>query len=132
VALGAAGVPDLRRGVAERLPAGGTIEVGQKRLPVVGKRMDLEVAAASAILRGEPTLDMIQAQQQVWQQRLLQTNEWLRLLTHRTSLLQAALNRLADLQKTWHQTLAVSKAASAPWPLLALVADALAVLDTSR
>jgi len=131
VATRAAQVPNLLRSVTEPLPAGATIEVIRKRLPEVRKQMDLEVAAASAILRGEPTLDMIQAQQQVWQQRLLQTNEWLRLLTHRASLLQAALNRLVDAKTTWHQTREASKAAGAPGPVLAEIEAVLVAIDAA-
>src|SRR5439155_18506768 len=131
VATRAAQVPNLLRSVTEPLPAGATIEVIRKRLPEVRKQMDLEVAAGSAILRGEPTLDMIQAQQQVWQQRLLQTNEWLRLLTHRASLLQAALNRLVDAKTTWHQTREASKAAGAPGPVLAEIEAVLVAIDAA-
>ena len=123
VATRAAQVPNLLRSVTEPLAAGAELGAEmvliRKRVPELRQQIDLEVAAASTILQAEPTLDMIQAQQQVWQHRLLQTNEWLSLLTHRASLLQAALNRLADLQQTWHQTLEVSKAASAPGPVLA-------------
>src|SRR5439155_253197 len=123
VATRAAQVPNLLRSVTEPLAAGAELGAEmvliRKRVPELRQQIDLEVAAASTILQAEPTLDMIQTQQQVWQHRLLQTNEWLRLLTHRASLLQAALNRLAGLQQTWHQTLEVSKAASAPGPVLA-------------
>ena len=136
VATRAAQVPNLLRSITEPLAAGAELGAEmvliRKRVPELRQQIDLEVAAASTILQAEPTLDMIQAQQQVWQQKLLQTNEWLRLLTHRTSLLQAALNRLADLQKTWQQTLEVSKAASAPGPVLAQIDAVLADVDAAR
>ncbi|PYN61035.1 MAG: hypothetical protein DMD90_24630 [Candidatus Rokuibacteriota bacterium] len=108
------------------------MELIRKRVPELREQIDLEVAAASTILHADPTLDMIQAQQQVWQHRLLQTNEWLSLLTHRASLLQAALTRLADLQQTWHETLEVSKAANAPGPVLAQIDAVLADIDAAR
>ena len=136
VATRAAQVPNLLRSVTEPLAAGAELGAEmvliRKRVPELRQQIDLEVAAASTILQAEPTLDMIQAQQQVWQHRLLQTNEWLSLLTHRASLLQAALNRLAGLQQTWHQTLEVSKAASAPGPVLAQIDAVLADIDAAR
>ena len=132
VATRAAQVPNLLRSVTEPLAPGAEVELIRKRVPELREQIDLEVAAASTILHADPTLDMIQAQQQVWQHRLLQTNEWLSLLTHRASLLQAALNRLADLQQTWHQTLEVSKAASAPGPVLAQIDAVLADIDAAR
>ena len=131
VATRAAQVPNLLRTVTEPLAAGAEIELIRKRLPELHKQIDLELAAASTILSAEPTLDMIQAQQQLWQQRLLQTNEWLSLLTQRASLLQAALSRLADVKKTWHQTWEASKAASAPGPVLAQIEAALAAIDAA-
>jgi hypothetical protein len=133
VATRAAQVPNLLRSVTEPLaPSAEMVLLIRKRVPELREQIDLEVVAASTILQAEPTLDMIQAQQQVWQQRLLQTNELLRLLTQRANLLQAALNHLADLQKTWQQTLEVSKAASAPGPVLAQIDAVLADVDAAR
>jgi len=132
VATRAAQVPNLLRSVTEPLAPGAEVELIRKRVPELREQIDLEVAAASTILHADPTLDMIQAQQQVWQHRLLQTNEWLSLLTHRASLLQAALTRLADLQQTWHETLEVSKAANAPGPVLAQIDAVLADIDAAR
>jgi len=133
VATRAAQVPNLLRSVTEPLASGAEmVLLIRKRVPALRQQIDLEAVAASTILQAEPTLDMIQAQQQVWQHRLLQTNELLRLLTHRASLLQAALTRLADLQKTWDQTLEISKAANAPGPVLAQIDAVLADIDAAR
>jgi len=132
VATRAAQVPNLLRSVTEPVTAGAETELIRKRLPELRKQLDLEVAAASTMLQAEPTLDMIQMQQQLWQQRLLQTNEWLSLLTHRAGLLQAALNRLADLQKTWDETREASKAASAPNPVIAQIDAVLADIEAAK
>jgi len=75
VATRAAQVPNLLRSITEPLAAGAELGAEmvliRKRVPELRQQIDLEVAAASTILQAEPTLDMIQAQQQVWQQRLL-------------------------------------------------------------
>src|SRR5215471_17068101 len=47
-------------------PAIGTINKG---LPEVSGTIDLELAATSTMLRGQPTLEALQTQEQFWQRR---------------------------------------------------------------
>jgi potassium-dependent mechanosensitive channel len=115
------------------------IETIEKRLPEVRGRNDQELAVAASILRGQPTMDMLQAQQLLWQRRRLQTGQWLNLLTKRATRLQDGLNRLADLQKTWRETRDAAQASRAPDMLLeqinasaAEVAATQAALETQR
>src|SRR5882672_2373912 len=44
-----------------------------KVLPEVSGTIDLELAATSALLQGQPTLEALQTQEQLWQRRHLQT-----------------------------------------------------------
>ena len=79
IASRAAEVPTLLRSLT---PAPSTqIAMIEKRLPEARAKIGLEAAAAASILRGQPTLDMLQAQQQIWQARRLQTGQWLSVLT---------------------------------------------------
>ena len=64
---------------------------------------------------------MIQTQQQLWHQRELRANQWLTLLTHRATLLQNALTRLAELETTWSETRKAALAAKAPEPIIAQI-----------
>ncbi len=52
-------------------------------------KMDLELGAAASVLRAQRTLDMLQAQQLIWQRRRLQTSQWLSLLTQRATVSRA-------------------------------------------
>jgi small-conductance mechanosensitive channel len=132
VATQAAQVPNILRALTEPLAPSAEIELIRKRLPGLREQLELELAAAATILRGRPTLDMIQAQQQLWQRRQLEMTEWLTRLTHRATLLQAALNRLADMAQTWRQTRDASTAAKAPGPILAQIDGALAAIQAAE
>ncbi len=132
VATRASEVPGFLRTLTEPLASNVEIEMIRKRLPALREQVDLQLAAAATILRGQPTLDMIQAQQQLWQGTQLQTTSWLNLLTHRATLLQAALNRLAEAKKTWRQTREASVAAKAPGPILAQVDAVLAAIEAAE
>jgi len=132
VATRASEVPGFLRTLTAPLASNVEIEMIRKRLPVLREQVDLQLAAAATILRGQPTLDMIQAQQQLWQGTQLQTTAWLTLLTHRATLLQAALNSLAEARKTWRQTRDASVAAKAPGPILAQIDAVLAAIDAAE
>jgi len=132
VATRASEVPGFLRTLTAPLASNVEIEMIRKRLPVLREQIDLQLAAAATILRGQPTLDMIQAQQQLWQGTQLQTTAWLTLLTHRATLLQAALNSLAEARKTWRQTRDASVAAKAPGPILAQIDAVLAAIDAAE
>lgn len=125
-------MPNLLRTLTEPLAPSAEIETIRRALPKVREQIDLELAAAATILRGQPPLDMIQAQQQLWQQRQLQTTAWLSQLTRRATLLQTALHRLADINLTWRQTQDASKAAKAPGAILAQIDAALAAIAAAE
>ena len=108
------------------------IKAIETRLSEARDKMDLELGAAASVLRAQPTLDMLQAQQLIWQRRRLQTSQWLSLLTQRATVLQQALNRLAGLQKTWRATREAAQASGAPETLLAQVNESLAAVATTQ
>ena len=108
------------------------IETIEKRLPEARNKIDLELAASARILRGEPTMDMLQAHQLIWQQWRLQTGQWLSLLTQRATLLQNALGRLAETEKTWRETRDAAQASRAPDMLLEQIDTSLAAMASTR
>src|SRR5262249_23793307 len=59
--------------------------------------IDLELTATSTMLQGQPTLEVLQTQQQLWQRRHLQTTGWLHVLTERATHLQEVRQRLTAL-----------------------------------
>lgn len=89
-----------------------------RQLPEMSENIDKGLAGASQILRNQPSLAMISAQEQAWRARQLQTTTWLTLLTQRATQLQATLDQLASLQATWRNTGDAAQAANAPEAIL--------------
>jgi len=132
VATRAAQVPDLLRGLTAPLAEGAETDAIKRRLEQARAQIDLELATAATLLRGHPTLDVIQLQQQLWQQRQLQTSEWLSALTRRATLLQDTLRRLSEIKTTWRQTREASLASDAPAAILAQIDGALTAIDAAE
>jgi len=132
VATRAAEATNLLRELTTRLALSPASEAIRKEIPELRERIDLDLAAIASILRGAPSLDVLQAQQQLWQRRQLQASEWLSALTHRATLLQGALNQLADLRKTWRLTGETAKASKAPGPILTQIEAVLAAIEAAE
>jgi potassium efflux system protein len=114
VAAQAMEVSNLLRTVYTQFALTPEIEKIQKSLPQVSRQIDLAFIDTSAILREQPPLETLEAQQALWQRTHLQVSTWLTLLTQRTVALQEMLNRIASLQATWTRTLEAAQASQAP------------------
>ena len=132
VATRAAELATLLRGLQTRLAPSPELEIIRKSLPALRQLIDLELAAAKTILQAQPSLDMLQAQQQLWQQRQLQTTTWLTALTLRATHLEQALAHLANLRKTWLETRTAAQASKAPEPILAQIETALTIIELTE
>ncbi len=132
VATRAAEVPNLLRRLTDSLGLGLEIDAIRASLPGVRERNDREVAEAARILGDQPPLDVLQAQQQRWQQRHLATTAWLNVLTHRATVLQEGLNQLAELKSRWQQTQDAALKAKAPGPILLQINGVLRAIDVAR
>ena len=131
VATRAAEVPNLLRVLTEPLGPSAQIEAIGQRLPEVRQQTDRDLASAVSILQGQPTFDTLQAQQQLWQRRQLQTTAWLNVLTQRATLLQEALNHVAAMERTWRRTSDDAHAAKAPEPILQQIEAARAQIQAA-
>ena len=132
IATRAAQVPNVIRTLLTQIAPNAEIDTIRERLPELRQQMDLELMGAETILRSVPTLDMIQTQQQLWHQRELRANQWLALLTHRATLLQTALTRLAELETTWSETRKAALAAKAPEPIIAQIDSVLEAIQAAE
>ncbi|HXJ79998.1 MAG TPA: mechanosensitive ion channel domain-containing protein [Candidatus Methylomirabilis sp.] len=130
IATRAAGVSNLLRSLTP--PPSPQIETIAKTLPEVQSKIALDLAASESILRGQPTMDMLQAQQLIWQRWHLVTSQWLGVLTQRATLLQSALYRLAETRKTWLETRDAAQASGAPDLLLEQVNTSLAAVASTE
>ena len=69
VATRAAQVPEQLRALTQHLASTAEIDTIRRRLHNAHEEMETELAAADIILNAQPTLDVIQSQQQRWQRR---------------------------------------------------------------
>src|SRR5882724_706293 len=132
VATRAAQMPDLLRTLTAPLAENAESETIRRRLHEARAQVELELAAAETILRGHPTLDVIQLQQQLWQQRHLQTSEWLTALTRRATLLQDTVHRLLEIKKMWRETREASVTSGAPAAILAQIDGVLTDIEAAE
>src|SRR5262245_33024834 len=77
VATQATEVATLLRTLSAQDVPSPAIDTIYRVLPEVSGTIDLELAAISTLLQGQPTLEVLQTQQQLWQRRQLQTTGWL-------------------------------------------------------
>jgi small-conductance mechanosensitive channel len=132
VATRAAEVPALLRALTGPLAPSVEIEAIRGHLAALRAQIDLDLPEVVRILRDQPTLDVLQAQQQMWQRRELLSTAWLNALTQRATLLQDALNRLAEIRETWRRTRDEAKTSRAPGPILVQIDGVLAAIDAAE
>src|SRR5215510_455854 len=90
VATQATEVSKLLRTLSAKVVPSPAIDTIHRVLPEASGTIDLELVATSTMLQGQPTLDILQTQQQLWQRRQLQMTGWLHVLTERATRLQEA------------------------------------------
>jgi potassium-dependent mechanosensitive channel len=132
VAKRATEVSNLLRSLNTLLAPSPHIETIQKQLPDVSRDIALGFSDTKKVLQALPTLAILQSAQQLWEKRQTEMTRWLNLLSQRTTDLQAALNKLADLQKTWSQTRDAAKASGAPEPILQQIDAIITAIEAVR
>ena len=132
VATQATQVGNLIRGFAANLAPSSEIETIRKFLPQVSVDIALELKNTTDILKEQPSLETLQAQQQIWQQRQSQFTAWLNVLTDRATKLQVALTQLKKLQETWARTRDAQESAQAPPPILQQIDATLAAIEAAQ
>ncbi len=132
VATRAAEVPDLLRALTGPLAPSAEIEAIRKHAADLREQIDLDLPVTVRILRDQPTLDVLQAQQQMWQRRHLLSTSWLNVLTQRATVLQDALNRLAEIRETWRRTRVEAQASKAPGPIVLQIDGVLTAVDAAE
>jgi len=108
------------------------IEKIQNLLAKLREQIDEELADTANILRQEPTLATLQAQQLFWNRRHQRVIAWLTLLTQRAIDLRGALDRLAHMKETWALTRDAAVASQSPAQILQQIETVLAAIETER
>ena len=132
VATQATQLGNLIRGFATNLARSTEIETIRKFLPQVSANIALEIKSTTNILKGQPALETLQAQQEIWQERNAQLAAWLKVLTDHATKLQVALTQLKKLQETWTRTRAGGESAKAPPPILLQIDTAIAAIEAAQ
>ena len=132
IAARAAEIPDLLRTLTTTLAPGPAMATIQQSLPEFSGQTEREFAATLSALQEQPTLETLEAQQQLWQRRQFQATDWLHLLTQRAGDLETGLNRLTDLQGTWSRTLDAAQATLAPAPIIQQIETAQAAIKAAQ
>ena len=114
------------------LAASDEIETIRKLLPEIGANIALELKSTTNILREQPSLETLQSQEQIWQQRQSQLTAWLNLLTDRATKLQVALTQLKKLQETWSKTRDAEESAKAPPSIVQQIDATLASIEAAQ
>ena len=107
-------------------------EAIRKSLPEMRGQIDRAMVRSISALQEQPTLATLQMQQQLWQRIQIETTGWLNKLTEQATRFQDALNRLADLQKTWSSTRAAVQASKQPGPVLQQINTTLAAIAAAQ
>src|SRR5262249_60680229 len=118
VATQATEASKLLRTLSAQVVSSPAIDALHRVLPEASGTIDLELAATSTLLQGQPTLELLQTQQQLWQRRQQQMTGRLHVLTERATRLQEVGHRLTDLHATWGATRTAAQQAQAPEPVL--------------
>jgi small-conductance mechanosensitive channel len=132
IAIRAAETQALLRGYEPLQSAGPTVSMVEKELPEAGTLVGEEARETIGLLREQPTLETLEAQQEIWGNRKVLATTWLSALTQRATRIHGALTNLAELQQTWTVTQDAALAAQAPTPTLAQIANVLAEIETVR
>jgi potassium efflux system protein len=132
VATQATAVGNLIRGLATNLAPDNEIEAIRAIAPQLGVNIDLELKSTKNILKEQPSLETLEAHQQIWQQRQAQLTAWLNVLTRRATKLQVALNQLKKLHEAWARTRDAEQSAKAPPSILRQIDATLATIEAAE
>jgi potassium efflux system protein len=132
VATQATEVAQLLRTLSAQVVPSPAIDAIHRVLPEASGTIALERAATSTMLQGQPTLELLQTQQQLWQRRHLQMTGWLHVLTGQATHLQEVGHRLTALHTTWTATRAAAQQAQTPEPILQQIDATLAAIAAAQ
>ncbi len=132
IAIKAAEVDKLLSTVANKLPSGVQLETIRNSLPEVSIQIDRDLEATKLILSHQPSLPLLQEQQQKWQRKQFMVSGWLDMLTKRSGTTQNTLDHLENLEKTWTTTLADASASKAPELILVKINNTITAIHDSQ
>jgi potassium efflux system protein len=125
-------VSNLLRNLYAEVAPSREIEKIQRDLPEISARMAKELVRTEQNLQTQPTMEMLQTEQQLWQKSQLDMGRWLNLVTQRATQLETALNQVAQLHKVWTQTLDAARAEQAPKTTIQQISEVLSAIEAAQ
>ncbi|SHO53304.1 mechanosensitive ion channel family protein [Desulfopila aestuarii] len=132
IATKATEVTDLLRNLTDSLTQNNQIGDIEQSFSQAEKLASKDGEATLKLLKQQPALPTLQAEQQKWQQRQLTFSNWLTTLTARSKELQDALNQLTRLQSTWSLTLESAKKSNVPAASIQQIDQILVAIGKAR
>ena len=112
--------------------ADATVQKIKQDFPELAALIDRDMPEATRLVREQASLAQLQTQEQLWKARQLQLTQWLAVLTGRADQLQAAMDQLELLRRTWNLTRAAAVTAKAPPQIIQQIDALLATIGTAR
>jgi len=132
VATRATEVANQLQTIVQKVAPSPQIEMIRQTLPDISRQIDQDLTDTMEILQGQPALPTLEAQQDQWQEMQTKTAGWLTELTKQSNALQASLDHLSGLQKTWETTLKASQDSKAPGQTLQQITGTLASIQAAQ
>jgi small-conductance mechanosensitive channel len=132
VAAKAADVTNQIRDMQAKLAPSELTESIGSLLPRKVEQVSQQLNDTRKTLKGEPTLSVLQNQQQLWQQTQGDINIWLQVLTKRATLIRENLIELETLEAIWSKTLGEAVKANAPQPILQQIKGVIESVSTEK
>ena len=99
---------------------------------MLGNVLEARLRRTMKLLQAQPTMEMLQTEEQLWQKSQTEMGGWLNRLTQRATQLETALGRLADLQKAWSQTLDSARSGQAPEAIIQQITAILPAIEAAQ
>ncbi len=132
IAPSATDVANLLRGFAAAPVPDGEILAIRKALPALSAHVDTNLGWTQDMLKDQPSLEALQADEHLWQGRQRDLTAWLTNLTDHVTALQNAVTQLQGLQATWALTRQAATGAADPAGVLQLIDDTLAQIEAAE
>jgi potassium-dependent mechanosensitive channel len=132
VAAKTADATNLVRDIQTKLTPSELTESIGSLLPRKVEQVSRQLNDTRKTLQGEPTLSVLQNQQQLWQQTQGDINIWLQVLTKRATLIRENLTELEALEAIWSKTLGEAIKGNAPQPILQQIRGVIESVSTEK
>ncbi len=132
VASQAAQVSNFLRTLHTQFAPSPEIEKIRKELADVRERLEARLQRTMKLLQAQPTMKMLQAEEQLWQKSQSEMGDWLNRLTQRATQLEVTLGLLANLQKSWLETLDSARSGQAPEAVIQQITEILPAIEATQ